>query len=76
MLAAGEVGVVNKALDKVRQYLAKQLDLVGSQAALLWVTDFPMYEWNADEERLEVRFHGTRDSVLLNVTIGGGGGGF
>lgn len=55
MLAAGEVSLVNKSLDKVRQYVAKELKLVGSQSALLWVTDFPMYEWNAEDERLEVQ---------------------
>ena len=54
LLAAGEKGMVNKALDKVRQYVAKDLGLVGDQSALLWVTDFPMYEWNAEDERLEV----------------------
>lgn len=27
------------------------------QTALLWVTDFPMFEWNAEEERLEALHH-------------------
>ena len=47
--------MVNKALDRVRQYLAKELDLIDKQQnAMLWVTDFPMYEYNEDEDRLEV----------------------
>lgn len=54
LLAAGDSSVVNKALDKVRQFLAKDLGLIQKEHALLWVVDFPMYEWNGDEERLEV----------------------
>ena len=47
---------MNKALDRVRQFIARDLGLVDESArALLWVTDFPMYEWNAEENRLEVR---------------------
>lgn len=55
LLAAGAIGVVNKALDRVRQYIARELKLIQpGQHALLWVTDFPMYDWNEDEQRLEV----------------------
>lgn len=56
LLAAGGFAVVNKALDRVRQYVAKELGMVESgEHALLWVTDFPMYEWKDEEQRLEVR---------------------
>ena len=56
LVAAGESSIVNKGLDKVRQFLAKDLDLFTREHALLWVVDFPMYQWNAEEERLEVTF--------------------
>ena len=55
LLAAGPAATVNKALDSVRQYVAGQLgEIDGSKHALLWVTDFPLFEWNQDEQRLEV----------------------
>ena len=45
LLAAGPAATVHAALDKVRQHVARELDLIppGSHA-LLWVTDFPMFE--------------------------------
>ena len=59
-MACGKTSLVNKALDRVRQYLAKELGLIDKkQNALLWVTDFPMYEYNEEEDRLEVRLSGS-----------------
>jgi aspartyl-tRNA synthetase len=58
LFAAGPTPVVNKALDRVRQYLAKDLNLIDtSQHNLLWVTDWPMFEYNEDEQRLEALHH-------------------
>ena len=37
-----------RALDRVRQYVGRTLGEVNESAtALLWVTDFPMFEWCA-----------------------------
>ncbi|PRW57769.1 aspartate--tRNA ligase [Chlorella sorokiniana] len=58
LLAAGKAGSVNKALDRVRQYLARSLGLIQEgQHSLLWVVDFPMFEWNEEEGRLEALHH-------------------
>ena len=58
LFAADSVGVVNKSLDRLRQYIAKELDLIpADQVNLLWVVDFPMFEWNAEEKRLEALHH-------------------
>ena len=58
LIAAGAPATVNRALDRVRQYLARQLGLIDpSQHAMLWVTDFPMFEWNVEEQRLEAMHH-------------------
>jgi aspartyl-tRNA synthetase len=58
LFAAGPASTTNKALDRVRQFLAKELKLIDPQAHnLLWVTDFPMFEWNEDEQRLEALHH-------------------
>ncbi len=58
LFAAGDEAAVNRALERVRQYIAKQLNLADPKAhALLWVTDFPMFEWNEDEQRHEALHH-------------------
>ncbi|KAF6263693.1 aspartyl-tRNA synthetase [Scenedesmus sp. NREL 46B-D3] len=58
LFAAGPAPVVNKALDRVRQYLAKDLNLIDTTAHnLLWVTDWPMFEFNEEEQRLEALHH-------------------
>lgn len=58
LFAADTAAVVNKSLDRLRQYIAKELDLIpADQNNLLWVVDFPMFEWNAEEKRLEALHH-------------------
>ena len=80
LFGAGETATVNKALDRVRQFLARELglvpkdpkgdgealklasttDLVAAEMArwrFLWVVDFPMFEFNKDEQRLEALHH-------------------
>ena len=58
LFGAGDTATVNKALDRVRQYLAKELEMVPAEAwNFLWVVDFPMFEFNADENRLEALHH-------------------
>ena len=45
LLAAGPPPTVHAALDRVRQHVARELKLIPDGAhALLWVTDFPMFE--------------------------------
>jgi aspartyl-tRNA synthetase len=58
LFAAGDTATVNKTLDRLRQVLGRELKLIDStKINLLWVTDFPMFEWNADEKRLEALHH-------------------
>ena len=62
LFGAGDTATVNKALDRVRQYLARELGLVKADRDndswnFLWVVDFPMFEFNADENRLEALHH-------------------
>ncbi len=60
LFGAGPTTIVNQSLDKVRQYLAKELDILKTQNNkwnFLWITDFPMFERNADENRLEALHH-------------------
>jgi aspartyl-tRNA synthetase len=58
LFGAGDAATVNKTLDRLRLVLGKELGLIDeNQMNLLWVTDFPMFEWNADEKRLEALHH-------------------
>ncbi len=62
LFGAGDTATVHKALDRVRQYLARELGLVpaerdNDQWNFLWVVDFPMFEFNAGENRLEALHH-------------------
>lgn len=58
LFGAGPIGTVNKSLDRLRQFLGRELGLIDPNLInLLWVTDFPMFEWNADEKRLEALHH-------------------
>ena len=58
LFGAGDSSTVNATLDKLRQAIAQELNLIDeSKTNLLWVTDFPMFEWNADENRYEALHH-------------------
>ena len=58
LFAAADVVTVNKTLDRVRQFVAKEMNLIDSNKNnLLWVVEFPMFEYNTDEKRLEALHH-------------------
>jgi len=55
---AGDSNVVNDALGHLRNELGRDLNLYDEQAqSFVWVVDFPMFGWNADEKRLEALHH-------------------
>ena len=66
LFGAGDAATTNKALDRVRQFVATTLGLIpdangdgsdDSRHAVLWITEFPMFETNEEEERLEALHH-------------------
>jgi aspartyl-tRNA synthetase len=58
LFGAGDTAMVNKTLDRLRLVLGRELGLIDdNKVNLLWVTDFPMFEWNEDEKRLEALHH-------------------
>jgi aspartyl-tRNA synthetase len=58
LFGAGDAATVNKTLDRLRQVVAREFGLIDPEKInLLWITDFPMFEWNADEKRLEALHH-------------------
>lgn len=57
-LAAGPEDRVNQGLDHLRRKLARDRNLMDSNDyKFLWVVDFPMFKWNADEQRIESEHH-------------------
>ncbi len=58
LFGAGDTETVNKTLDRVRLYIGKELRLIDEDKInLLWITEFPMFEWNEDQKRLEALHH-------------------
>lgn len=58
LFGAGDTPTVNKTLDRLRQVVARELNLIDpDKINLLWVIEFPMFEWNEDEKRLEALHH-------------------
>jgi aspartyl-tRNA synthetase len=58
LFGAGSADIVNKTLDRLRGAIGRELGLIDpNKINLLWVTDFPMFEWNEDEKRLEALHH-------------------
>lgn len=55
---AGDAKVVNDALGNLRNELGRDMGLYDADAqSFVWVVDFPMFGWNADEKRLEALHH-------------------
>jgi aspartyl-tRNA synthetase len=55
---ADEAKIANEALGHLRNHLGQKLGLIDESAYnFLWVTHFPMFEYNADEKRYEALHH-------------------
>jgi len=55
---ADKPDVVNAALSNLRLKLGRMAGLIDdSKINVLWVVDFPMFEWNEEEERWEALHH-------------------
>ena len=58
LFGAGDTATVNKSLDRLRLFIAQEMGAIDEEKInLLWVTEFPMFEWNADEKRYEALHH-------------------
>ena len=55
---AGAPDMVNAALGNLRLKLGERFDLIPEdEYRFVWITDFPMLEWNADEKRWNAMHH-------------------
>lgn len=58
LIATGDYNIVKKALGALRCELAKELNLIDeNDYKLLWVVDFPAFEWSEEEERYVACHH-------------------
>ena len=51
LMAGGPADGTSKLLGQLRLAIAKKDNLLGDEFAFLWVTDFPLLEWNGDAQR-------------------------
>ena len=47
----------NEVLGKLRIEMAKRLNLIGSGFKFVWIVDFPLFEWNEEERRIQSTHH-------------------
>jgi len=58
LFVADKQKMVCKILGELRNRLGNELDLIDiSEFNFLWVTDFPLFEWNDEEEKWETAHH-------------------
>ncbi len=58
LFVADNEGVANACLAKLRDEIARRLDLINkNEYKFVWITDFPLFEWNEDEKRHEAMHH-------------------
>ena len=58
VFGAGEPALVSRVLGALRLHLGRELDLIdASEQRFVWVTDFPMFEWDAEAGRWDAVHH-------------------
>lgn len=58
LIVAGPGNVVLESLGRLRLHLGAKLDLISeNQLAFLWVTDFPLFEFSQEEDRIVAVHH-------------------
>jgi aspartyl-tRNA synthetase len=58
LFVADKVKVANDCLSRLRNEVARRLGLIKEGVYKFeWITDFPLFEWNADEKRFEAMHH-------------------
>ncbi|MEE9328263.1 MAG: aspartate--tRNA ligase [Cocleimonas sp.] len=54
---ADKTKIVNDALGALREEVAKDLELLEGDWAVLWIIDFPMFEWDEKDNRWQALHH-------------------
>lgn len=73
LITGGAPNLVKPALGALRNKIARDLGLIkANDNSILWVTDFPLFEWNSTENRFKAAHHpftAPKDETLLNNPI-------
>jgi aspartyl-tRNA synthetase len=58
LIVADQAAVVDKALDQLRREMGRRLGLTDPNVlAVVFVVDFPLFEWNEEEKRWDAKHH-------------------
>ncbi|MBM4444516.1 MAG: aspartate--tRNA ligase [Chloroflexi bacterium] len=58
LIVADQATVVDRALDQLRREMGRRLGLIDpSVLAVVFVVDFPLFEWNEEEKRWDAKHH-------------------
>jgi aspartyl-tRNA synthetase len=58
LISSDQAAIVNETLSTLRTEMAARLNLADdSQMSFCWIIDFPLFEWNEDEERWDPSHH-------------------
>jgi aspartyl-tRNA synthetase len=57
LFVADKEKIVHDVLSRMRLELGKRLNLIGQCYKFVWITDFPLLEWNDEENRFEAMHH-------------------
>ncbi len=70
LVIAGESGMVNESLGQLRVHLARQLDLIPTDRYnFCWIVDFPLFEYDSDEERFVSMHHPFTSPIEEDITL-------
>ncbi|KAM9954248.1 hypothetical protein ACTFIW_003789 [Dictyostelium discoideum] len=65
-----EIKKTLQALDHLRRRIAKDLNLIPNGAMVpVWITDFPLFSWNEDVDRIESEHHPFTSPHLLGLVL-------
>ncbi|MBF0542513.1 MAG: aspartate--tRNA ligase [Nitrospirae bacterium] len=57
LFVADKESVVFDVLSRMRINIAKKNNMISAQDKFVWITDFPMFQWNEEESRYEAMHH-------------------
>lgn len=57
LFVADKEGVVFDVLSRMRINIAKRNNLISNIDKFVWITDFPMFQWNEEESKYEAMHH-------------------
>jgi len=68
LIADNEAAIANKALAALRVKLGRDLELFDEdEFAFVWIVDFPLFEWNEDENRYDSLHHPFTSPVAEDI---------